>query len=123
VSTARDIKRDPLTGDMLIEGGKFVWAYDAEAVQQSLQMRLQFFANEWFADESAGLPYFEKILVKSPNLAEVRELFRAKILGTVGVNNLLEFTAGLNRSTRTYSVSCRVDTDLGELTASAAVEI
>lgn len=120
MSTNRDILADD-DGDMTMTAGRFVWASDADAIAQSLSMRLQFFLEEWFADETAGLPLFQKILVKNPNLAEVREAYRTEILGTTGVNNLIDFESALDSSTREFAVTASVDTDFGELTVSATV--
>lgn len=120
------IRRDILAdadGDMTLTAGRFVWAEDAAAIAQSIKMRLQFFLGEWFADESAGILDFTTVFVKAPNIAIVSERFRTEIINTPGVNDLLEFTATFNRSARQFNVSFRVDTDLGELTDTAAVTV
>jgi hypothetical protein len=122
MSTRRDILADA-NGDLAIVGGKVQWATDGDAVLQSVRMRLRLFLGEWFADESAGVLDFTSVFVKNPNLAVLRQRFRECILGTQGVKNLLAYDTSLDKATRTFSVTFRVDTDFGALTSSTSVTL
>ena len=72
-------------------------------------------AGEWFLDLDYGLPYFEQILVKNPNLPSVQDIFRRAILSVKGVSSVERITLSLDTTQRTLSVSWVVLTDLGLL--------
>lgn len=118
---ARDLKLDPTTGDLALSGGDLVLVSGVEAIAQDLRFRLRFFAGEWFADIDQGLPYFDQVLVKNPNVDQVRGIFRDCILGTDGVKNLLDLSLAFDSALRTLTLTFKVDTDLGELEAEVTV--
>jgi hypothetical protein len=91
-----DFKLDLLTGDIAFEAGDFVLLDGPEAIAQELRIRLRFFAGEWFADTRIGLPYFQSIFLKSPNINSVQSIFRDVILGTPGVISLQSLSLDLN---------------------------
>ena len=83
-------------GDMALDSAGlpfFIGGVD-EAIQR-MRVRFLFFLKEWFRDQNLGVPYFEHILIKRPNLTLVRSLWRQVILGTPGIT-------GLNRLTESY---------------------
>lgn len=45
-----------------------------------LCLRFQLLEGEWYQDIRIGIPYFRLILVKNPDLAVVRQIFRKTIL-------------------------------------------
>jgi hypothetical protein len=112
---ARDLKIDPLTGDLAVESGDLAQVTGIDAILQSLRTRLGFFLGEWFLDEAQGIPYFESILVKNPNFPAVRELLRRALLETPGVLEVTSLRLRFTSATRQLAVSFRVSTDLGEL--------
>lgn len=112
---ARDLKLDPATGDLALEGGDLVLVSGLDAIAQSCRMRLLFFAGEWFADLDAGVPYFGEVLVKNPNPDQLRGIFRDVILGTEGVTDLPELALVYDGTARTLSITFTASTDLGQL--------
>lgn len=67
-------------GDFLVQKGKLVLEKDpfiAGAVK--LRNRFLFFRGEWFLDTREGVPYFQVVLVKQPNLDVIRRLFMSII--------------------------------------------
>jgi hypothetical protein len=111
---------DPDTGDLVIADGDLVLVSGIDAVAQLIQSYLLLFRGEWFLDESAGIPYFEDILVKNPNLSAIREIFRQTLLEVPGVLSVESLSLELSAE-RTLSVDWKVDTDLGELTGVSEV--
>jgi hypothetical protein len=101
-----DIAFSPDSDDLLIENGDLVIRRN---VAQSLRFRLRFFTKDWFLDPAAGIPYFDEILKKRPNLAYVEQLLQREILDTEGVLELLEFQLSLSAQ-RQLSVSFRART-------------
>lgn len=83
------------------------------AIVQHIKTRLQFFQGEWFLDLREGLPWFQEILVKGPNIPRVRALLRAAILETPGVSLVDQLDLALDTSTRTLTVTWRATLDDG----------
>ena len=86
-----DIKLDN-TGDIEIEDNDVSLLEGSEAVKQHLKIRFQTYFGEWFADTSIGVPWFQDILIKSPDYTVVGEILKATIIETPGVNDLTSFS-------------------------------
>lgn len=67
--------------DIAIVGGKIQIEEDP-IVQAAYKIRSRFlfFRGEWFLDTREGLPYYQFVFVKNPNLAVIRRLFTRVIL-------------------------------------------
>lgn len=95
------------------------WAYDAEAVAQTVKTRLRLFLGEYFRDITEGMPWFEKedgtegILGKGYSRAQVESLIRRRIVNTDGVVKLLSFSTDFDRSERRFRVEATILTDYG----------
>lgn len=108
-----DIK---LSGDSLvIENGDLVLVDGIEAIAQHLRIRLRFFRGEWFADQRIGLPFYESIFVKRPNLNIIRSILREAILETPGIVGIQALDTQLNAATRTLTVTLSVQAVVGTL--------
>lgn len=118
--TVRDIALD-VDGDLDISAGDLVLVSDADAVLQAVRIRLQFFKGEWYLDESAGLPYFQDILVKNPDMNVLQFLFRKAILETPGITTVNALTLSFDSAARSLSVSYRASSDVGELSATEVI--
>jgi len=86
-------------GDEFADETGLAMTGDLDGIRQQVMLRLGFFKGEWFLDEERGVPWYEEILIKSPNLIRIREIFREAILSV----------------SRTLDVNFRASTDLGEL--------
>jgi len=86
-------------------GGSLVEIEGIEQVRQRIASRLKFFVGEWFLDLRQGVPYYRDVLLKSPNLALVRSLFRRVILGTPGVLSVAKLDVELDQATRQAQVT------------------
>jgi hypothetical protein len=114
VGTIRGLKLDG-NGDLLRQNGAFVLVSGSEAIVQSVRVRLQFFLGEWFLDESVGVPYYEQILVKNPDLSVIRQIIRKVIVDTVGITELKTLELNLDRGARLLYVSFVAAADTGQL--------
>lgn len=112
--TVRDLALDD-DGDITVSGGDLQLVSGAEAIVQAVRIRLQFFRGEWFLDTEAGVPYFQDVLVKSPDANVLQALFRNAILETPGVSAVNGLTLTFDRTNRSLSVSYRAETDVGEI--------
>ncbi len=106
------------TKDLILASGDLVLVADLAAIEQEILIRLQFLRGSWFLDTTAGLPYFDSILTKAPNLAAIRTIFSNEILASAGVRSILSLTLDFDRALRKLRVTFSVNTDLGQLDSS-----
>jgi hypothetical protein len=102
-------------GDLLIQANDLVLNSGQTALEQDLASRLRTVRGEWFLDTSVGLPYFEDVFVKKPNLNAFRTELRAAIEATPGVVEVTALDLKLDNSTRQLAITFNARTDLGEL--------
>ncbi|MCK6585965.1 MAG: hypothetical protein L6Q76_00110 [Polyangiaceae bacterium] len=95
---------NPVVHDLDLLEGQLYFVSRVDAVAQHLRQRLQFFRGEWFLNLLEGVPYYESILVKNPNLVLVRSIFRRVILTTPGISHLVEFQLVPDGATRTAAL-------------------
>jgi len=107
-----DLALDLDTKDLLIQDLDLQLAEKSDYIRQSLQIRLSFSQGEWFLDTQAGTPLYQDVLVKNPNLPNIENIFKARILETEGVNEILEFDFQLNND-RTANLTFKVNTIFG----------
>lgn len=89
-----------LTGDALALTPTFT-----EAISQHIKIRLRFFLGEWFLNTSLGIPYFERIMVKTPDLQAISAIFQEAITETAGIDSVLQFKLDLDTITRALTVT------------------
>lgn len=87
-------------GDLAIVDDALSIVDGEEALRQHLLIRLRFFLGEWFLDSRLGVPYFDSVLVKNPNLVLVRGIIRQAILTTPGVDSIESFDFTYTNATR-----------------------
>jgi hypothetical protein len=95
-------------GDLDFTGGDINFTSGAAGVAQAIQIRLRSFRGEWFANLDNGVPWFESILVKNPNIPEIKEYIRQAIMDAPFVLRLTSLELDYNRAERTLSVDWRV---------------
>ena len=59
-----------------------------DAVRQGIQIRLRWIKGEWVFNTAMGTPYFETILVKTPNRALIEKALRNQIIAVDGVTEV-----------------------------------
>ena len=103
-----DLALDITTGDILIKDAALSIVRGDDALLQHLALRLRFFLGEWFLDLRVGIPYFEDVLIKNPNLITVQGIFREAILETPGVASISRFDLDVDASTRIMTLDFTV---------------
>ena len=102
--------------DIIVSDGKFKTVEDGAEVVQHVRTRLQFYMEEWFLDIKAGTPYFQQIFTKPANLANIESILKTRILGTPGVEKLINFSLDYEgASVRRLSVSFSAETTYGSI--------
>lgn len=115
-----DVRLNPATGDIdltpQLNGTNDVTLIrGADAVEQHWRIRMKHFRGEWFLDRRTGIPYYEHVLVKNPNLAVITTIFRQATRETPGIAEVTQFSLALDTPTRTLTIEVegKLEGDLG----------
>jgi hypothetical protein len=85
----------------------------AESVRQQIEIMLLTFLGEWFLDTDVGIPYFERILIKSPDRAQIEAILRAKVIAIDGVDQVTELDIQYEAATRRAVITLNAHTTYG----------
>lgn len=118
MATVRDLYLDG-NHDIVLSGADLRLVSGSEAIRQAADVRLKFFAQEWFLDLSAGVPWFQSILIKNPNLSAVAQIFRDQLLATPGIAVVEQLGLNYTSEARTLRINWRATSDEGELIESS----
>lgn len=117
---------DPLSpnyGDVIYDNSRATTTVDqADSVAQKLQIKLSTFLGEWFINTANGVPYYQEIFGKVRNKQTIDLIFQQKILEEPDVVELTEFTSDISNG-RTYTISFRVRTTMGQITNNIQVNV
>lgn len=104
------------TGDVYIgANGDLAVATGLAAVASGITAAIRLFMGEWFADASAGHPWFQTTLgVKNPDLNLVRQQLRKTILGVPNVLSISRLDVTFDPSTRVMTVNWQALSDIGQ---------
>jgi hypothetical protein len=104
-------------GDLrLDENGNFVFLHGGpEEMLQRIVARLRMFKGEWFLDTRLGIPYFQNVLVRSPNLPAISAMFRRVILTTPGVVEIVSFRLTFDEVSRALILTFYARTSEGDV--------
>ena len=84
-----------------------------ESIRQAIIIRLKWFFQEWRFAPSYGVPYFEDILIKNPNISKIRALIRAEIMSVDGVSDVDEINIKTDNFTRNAVIIFQAQTTDG----------
>ena len=91
-----------------------------EAVAQAVLTRLKLWTGEWFLDTTEGTPWQQAVLGTN-NARTIEPVIRARILGTQGVNEIIDFSLAFDPDTRTATMSAEIDTVYGQTTLEGVI--
>ena len=111
-----DLAMDMTTGDLALRDGDVLLIDNAERVAQQILITLRFWLGEWFLDVQDGIPYLDYVLVKSPNLLHIRQIFTEAIEKVEGVQRVEEMKFAFDVKNRSLRVDYEVSTNYGLLT-------
>lgn len=112
-----DITLNVNTNDLILDGGNDLMIIDnAERVAQQIRIKLKTFKEEWFLDNTFGVPYFESIFVKNPSEELIRNILRAQIKEVDDVESVDSITLEIDNATRTLTVDFETSTAYGLVT-------
>lgn len=84
-------------------------------VSQKLRIRLSFFRGEWYLNINKGIPYFESVFVKNPNISYIEDLIILEINTCPGVSELLSLSLEIETPTRELIINFSVKLNSGEI--------
>lgn len=103
------VRRLSPSGDMTFGLGLANFAADKEACRQNVGTRLQLVYQEWFLDQTAGVPYLQDIVgIKPINIQLAESALKTCILDTDDVASLTTFSFTVVNSTRKATVNASV---------------
>jgi len=102
-------------GDEYADSTGLAMTGDLPGIKQQVALRLGFFKGEWFLNEDTGIPWYEEIIVKNPNLIRIREIFRDAILSVTGIREVTFMDLLFSSYSRTLDLKFKASTNLGEL--------
>ena len=110
----RDLKADA-SNDIIVTNGDLVWSRGADAVTQDCRVVMQMFAEEWFLNLSAGIPYLQSIFGQKPAIAiaAATVYIRANLMAVSGVVAVTKLQINFSSRTRTMNISWQVQTGTG----------
>jgi hypothetical protein len=100
--------------DFALFEGNLILVGDARVIAQRVENRFRFFLGEWFLDVREGVPYWELVLIKGPNIGIIRQLFLKVIVETPGMADVLEFDMQYDPTLRTLYYQWEGITDDGD---------
>ena len=115
-----DLRLDDLTHDLMIVDGAPQIVAD---VAQAIKIRLSTVRGEWFLDTELGIPYFEDLFVKAPDLGRVRSIYRQEIIDTPGVLDVRTIDLDYAPATRELTISFNADSDAGEIDDTVEIQL
>lgn len=91
---------------------------ELEATAQEIRSRFLLFRGSYFRDLREGVPWYQDILVKGPDIPRVRELLRQTILTHPAIVDVLSLTIEQNKTARSASVVWEARTVDGQIVRS-----
>lgn len=118
-NTAAPIKRalyfDPISQTFPRKNGGMVFLTGKESIAQAVRIRLSTFRGEWYLAINRGLPFFDQIFKKAPDLKAIEQLIRSEIESVPGVKNVTTYSQNYDKQKRKLSVTFKADSDFGEI--------
>lgn len=102
-----DIK---LTADGDIDLSKYDFQM-TDSVRQKIMIRLRWILNEWRWNPDEGLPYFDEILKKDPDVDTIEAEIRSKIWEVTEVTEVKDVSVDIDPATRVGTISFTAVTD------------
>jgi hypothetical protein len=101
-------------GDLNTDTGLAERITGADYARQKIRQRLLFIMGEWFLDTRKGMPWFEEILIKNPDLSLVQARVRDCILGVPGMTRVDAVEVRWDRAERNLALAYHATYETGE---------
>ncbi len=119
-----DIYLENTNKDLEVENNDLKLTSDnSEYTSQTIETVLKRFKGEWWLNEDEGLPYYDSILVKNPNMDLINTLFKTEIIAIPTIAKIISFTSQFDNSLRQLSISFEVQLTNGEIIGSEGITL
>lgn len=108
-----DLKLDTTTHDLIIENYDLALVDGIDLVRQAIKQRLLLVLEEWFLDDTIGVPWYQYIFQKGADINRVKSILINQISGTEGVIKITSFDLDYNNVNRSLSVNFTAETNEG----------
>jgi len=114
---SKNIYLDNTTKDLVLTDEKNLKLTNTltEFVSQKIENVLLFFKGEWFLDYEKGIPYFEKIFTKNPDINLINTIFIREIKKIVEIVEIVRFETEYSASERTFTIDFEIIANDGTL--------
>lgn len=109
--------------DLDITNNELTLTVDHEAIRQHLLVKFQLFLGEYFLDITAGVPWYQDVLLKNPNFVVVSEVLKGTIVSTQGVIEILSFELDFDAPARVFSLAFTALTEEGVISFNEPITI
>ena len=101
---------DPKNHDLYLDAaGQLAFHSTTEdLVGQKIKCRLQTVLGEWYQQPDVGVPFFDEVMVKNPNLVTIKHLFASVITSLPEVKSLDSLDLTFNAATRILNIKFSV---------------
>jgi hypothetical protein len=86
-----------------------------EFIAQKIETVLLTFLREWWLNRTLGLPWFESILIKNPNIDLVNSLIQNEVLEIEEVIEIVDYENTYENDIRKMTISMAVKGSTGEI--------
>ena len=117
-----DLLQDTVTGELVLVNGDLQLTSGRGEVRQNLVQALRFCYGEWFLDTTGGIPYFQQVLVKAPDLVSIQGIFINAITAVPGVLELLSFEFTFDAPSRELTLTFAVNSTDGIIEINETLE-
>ena len=96
-------------GDLLVDEAGDIMLTDS--VRQAAMVRLRWILGEWRYYIDAGVPYFEEILKKKPDIERIRMIIHDEVMSVEEVRDVRDIHIVINQPERSAAISLAIYTD------------
>ena len=97
-----DLKLDR-SGDLEISDAGDVML--TQSVRQAVEIRLRWLFGEWRFSPEAGVPYFDRIMVKKPDIEGIKQIIRTEIMTVDGMTDLKNLEISIDAKSRVAAIT------------------
>lgn len=97
-----DLKLDR-TGDLEISDTGDVML--TKSVRQAVEIRLRWLFGEWRFAPEAGVPYFDRIMVKKPDIEGIKRILRTEIMAVDGMTDVKNLQVVIDAKSRGATIT------------------
>ena len=83
------------TGDVML----------TQSVRQAVEIRLRWLFGEWRFAPEAGVPYFDRIMVKKPDIEGIEQILRTEIMAVDGMTDVKNLQVVIDAKSRVATIT------------------